>query len=220
MDLWSSQDAAHRLGLSTRRVRALARAGGLKAHKIGSRWIFEPVSSAREPRAGRPVSAAIGWAILALLSGARPDGVHPSALSRLKRRMRDFEWVLRSLQYGEARAQVVRWRVLPADIPRILTQHGLVLTGLSAITGEIDLVASSEEVDAYVSSDVIRTIERKFQPAKEPDEPNLTLRVPNQPWILAFSRAPLAVVAADLLLGPDARAVRAGKEALRRLIHG
>ena len=181
MNLWSSQDAAHRLGLSTRRVRALASAGRLKAHKLGSRWILEPVSAAREPRAGRPVSAAIGWAILAVLSGARPDGVHPSALSRLKRRLRDLEWVLRSLQYGEARARVVRWRVLPADIPKILTEHGLVLTGLSAITREIDLVPSSEEIDAYVTSDVIRKIERQFQPVKEPDQPNLTLRVPNQP---------------------------------------
>ncbi len=219
MDLWSSQDAAHRLGLSPRRVRALARAGKLKAHKIGSRWILEPVSAAREPRAGRPVSAAIAWAILALLSGARPDMVHPSALSRLKRRMRDLEWVLRSLQHGEPRARVVHWRVLPADIPRILKKRGLVLTGLSAITREIDLVPSSEEVDTYVSSDMIRAIERQFQPAKEPDQPNLTLRVPNQPWILGFSRAPVAVVSADLLLSPDARAVRAGREALKRLVH-
>ncbi len=219
MDLWSSQDAAHRLGLSPRRVRALARAGRLKAYKIGSRWILEPVSATGEPRAGRPVSAATAWAILALLNGARPDGVHPSALSRLKRRLQDVEWVLRSLQYGEARARVVRWRVLPADIPRILTKPGLVLTGLSAITREIDLVPSSEEVNAYVTSDVIRTIERQFQPEKEPDQPNLTLRVPSQPWILAFSRAPLAVVSADLLLSPDARVVRAGREALRRLVH-
>jgi excisionase family DNA binding protein len=219
MDLWSSQDAANRLGLSARRVRALARAGRLKAHKIGSRWILEPVSAAREPRAGRPVSASIGWAILALLSGARPAGLHPSALSRLKRRLRDLEWVLRSLQYGEARARVVRWRVLPADIPKILAEYGLVLTGLSAITEEIDLLPSSGEVDAYVTSAVIRKIERQFQPAKEAGQPNLTLRVPNQPWILAFSRAPLAVVSADLLLSPDARAVRAGRDALRRLVH-
>ena len=220
MDLWSSQDAAHRLGLSSRRVRALAAGGKLKAHKIGNRWIFEPVSAVREPRAGRPVSAAIAWAILALLSGARPGGVHPSALSRLKRRLRDLEWVLRSLQYGEARARVVRWRVLPADIPKILAKRGLVLTGLSAITRAIDLVPSSEELDAYVTSDVMRTIERQFQPSKKSDEPNLTLRVPNQPWVLAFSQAPLAVVSADLLLSPDARAVRAGREALRRLVHG
>lgn len=219
MDLWSSQDAAHSLGLSARRVRALASAGRLKAHKVGSRWILEPVSVAREPRAGRPVSAAIGWAILALLSGARPVGVHPSALSRLKRMLRDPEWVVRSLQYGEARGRVVRLRALPADIPRILTQHGPVLTGLSAITKEIDLVPSSEEVDGYVTEGVLRKIQRQFQPAKEPDQPNLTLRVPNQPWILTFSRAPLAVVSADLLLSPDARAVRAGREALRRLVH-
>lgn len=41
---------------------------------------------------------------------------------------------------------------------------------------------------------------RQFQPAKESDQPNLTLRVPNQPWILKFAQASLAVVSADLLL--------------------
>lgn len=219
MKLWSSKDAAEALGVSTQRIRALAHAGRLKAHKVGSRWIVEPALDKREPRSGRPVSSVVAWAILAELSGARPDWVHPSALSRLRRRLRDPEWVIQSLQHSQPRARVVLWRALPADLPRIIKRAAIVPAGLSVITKEIDLVPSSGEIDAYVDSNMLRLIEKQFRPAKESDEPNLTLRVPSLPWILSFSRAPLAVVSADLLLSPDQRVSRAGREALRKLIH-
>lgn len=218
MNLLSSEDAAAALGLSTRRVRALARAGRLKAHKVGNRWLLEPVS-AREPRPGRPLTSAAAWATLAALTGERPGWIHPSALSRLKRRMGSREWVLRSLSNSESRALVVHWRALPSDIPKILKKPGLVLTGQCATSGEIDLFPSSDEIDAYVSSDVLRMIELQFRPAKKSDQPNLTLRVPNQPWILTFERAPMAVAAADLLLSPDPRVARAGSEALKKVLH-
>jgi hypothetical protein len=133
--------------------------------------------------------------------------------------MRDHEWVLQSLQHSQARARVVRWRALPADLPKILRKATIVRTGLSALTKEIDIVPTRDEIDAYVEGNMLSFIEKQFQPAKESDEPNLTLRVPTQPWILAFSRTPLAVICADLLLGPDPRVSRAGREALRKLLH-
>lgn len=219
MRLWSSRDAAQALGISVQRVRALSGAGRLSARKVGSRWLVEPVSAVREPRAGRPLSSACAWAILAELSGARPDWVHPSALSRLRRRMRDQEWVLRSLRHSEARAEVVHWRALPADLPRILTTGVFVRTGLSAVSEEIDIVSSGDGVDAYVAQSTLSLIKRRFQPATNSDEPNLTLRLPTQPWVLSLTLAPPAVVAADLLLSPDPRVARAGREAVRKLFH-
>jgi hypothetical protein len=72
---------------------------------------------------------------------------------------------------------------LPSDIPKIQEKVHLVLTGQSAVAGEIDLVSPSDEIEEYVSGDVPRLIERQFRPAKESDQPNLTLRGPNQPWI-------------------------------------
>jgi Helix-turn-helix domain len=218
MELWSSQDAARALRLTPRRIRALARAGRLKAHKVGNRWLVEP-TTAREPRHGRPPTPAIGWAILAVLSGERPNWLHPSALSRLKRWMRSTEWTIEALKRSKARARIVRLRALPSDIPKILKKPGMVRTGLSAITDEVDLVPSSGEIDAYVSNDVLRMIERQFKPARESDQPNLTLRLPNQAWILKFKRAPLAVVCADLLLSADPRVVRAGVEGLKKVLH-
>ncbi len=217
MQLWSSEDAARRLGLSSRRVRALARAGRLEAHKVGARWLVE-LAAAREPRPGRPVSSGTAWAMLAAVSGELPGWIHPSALSRLRRRMIDHAWVLESLKRSAARARIVRWRVLPSDIPKILGMPGLVLTGHSAVTDAVDLVPSSGELDAYVKLDTLRSIERQFRPAKAPGQPNLTLRVPTHPWVLGFRQAPVAVVAADLLLSPDARASRAGRDALRKAL--
>ena len=218
MKLWSSKDAAESLGVSVQRVRTLARTGRLEARKVGSRWVMVAPPGKRDPRSGRPVSSAIAWAMLAELSGARPTWVHPSALSRLRRRLKDPEWVSRSLQHSQARARVVRWRALPADLPKSLKKAGIVPTGLSAVTGEIDIVPSSGKIDAYVDHNMLALVEKQFRPAKESDEPNLTLRVPTLPWILAFSRAPLAVVSADLLLSGDPRVVRAGREALRKLL--
>ena len=133
--------------------------------------------------------------------------------------MRNHEWVLQSLQHSEARARVVRWRALPSDVPKILEKATIVRTGLSAVTEEIDIVPARDGIDAYVDRNVLGLIEKQFQPAKESDEPNLTLRVPNQSWILAFSPAPLAVICADLLLSPDPRVSRAGREALKKLLH-
>ena len=202
MELWSSQDAARALRLTSRRIRALARAGRLKAHKVGNRWLVEPTTD-RESRPGRPPTPAVAWAILSMQSGERPDWLHPSAVSRLKRRMRNTEWTIDALKNSQSRAWIVRLRALPSDIPKILKKPGMVLTGLSAITDEVDLVPSSEEIDAYVSNDVRRMIERQFKPARESDQPNLTLRLPNRAWILKFKRAPLAVVCADLLLSAD-----------------
>ena len=181
---------------------------------------MEPVPGKREPQSGRPMSSAIAWALLAELSGARADWVHPSAMSRLRRRLGEPEWVLRSLQRSQARGRIVRWRALPSDLPKIRTKAAIIPTGLSAVTREIDIVGSSDEIDAYVDRDMLGLIERQFRPAKESVEPNLTLRVPSQPWILSFSRAPLAVVSADLLLSPDSRVSRAGGEALRKLLYG
>ncbi len=213
MRFWSSEDAARRLGLSARRVRALARAGRVKAHKVGTRWLLE-LTEAREPRPGRPVSSATAWAMIAVLGGERPDWIHPSALSRLRRRMNDRDWVLASLKGSAARARIVHWRVLPSDLPRIRRKAGLVLTGTSAANEALDLVPSSTELDAYVNVDALRSIDQRFSPAKAADQPNLTLRVPTHPWILTFRQAPVAAVGADLLLSREPRASRAGRHLL------
>src|SRR5438132_681934 len=102
MNAWSVPDAAKELGLSEQRVRALAQAGRLGARRVGHRWLLE-----EDPRQvqrfgpGRPLSAGSSWAILALLSGDSPDWIHPSARSRLRRRLKDAAWLEAALSRGD-----------------------------------------------------------------------------------------------------------------------
>jgi len=104
--------------------------------------------------------------------------------------LRDVEWSIRVLATSQARARIERLRVLPPDIGKIAAEMTEVPTGLSALTKE-------------------------FDPAPGSPDSNLTLRVPNRQWVLVHPRAPLAVVAADLLDSPDARVSRAGRDFLQ-----
>jgi excisionase family DNA binding protein len=216
MQQMSTDEAARSMGISRQRVRVLAREGRLNARKIGHRWIVEAPLGDRSPRSGRPLSAASAWAGLALLEGEKPRWVPVTALSRLRRRVRDIEWLIRVLRASEPRSRIERLRVLPSDLRKITSEMSVVATGLSAISREFDLMPGGEGLDAYISADGLRRLKRRFRPAPGGRDSNLTLRIPAVAWVLGFSQAPLAVVAADLLDSLDARAARAGRDVLRK----
>jgi len=221
MAILSSCEAARALGISVQRVRVLARAGRLPAGKVGHRWVVERLPPGdRERRSGRPLSSDSAWAALALISGLRPRWIHASSVSRLRRRLQNAEWTLRELERSQARAKVERLRFLPSDLAKIRAEGGLVLTGLSALTSEFDIVEVHDRIDAYVNAGKLKSLKQRYRPDPGAPEANVTLRVPNRSWILAFPRAPGAVVAADLLEDQDARVSRAGRDALQRLLHG
>lgn len=216
----SVREAARRLGVSERRVRAMARAGRLPARKVGSSWILDE-DLGRRSGAGRPLSARNAWALLALLSGASPEWVHPSVRSRLRRGLWDADWLVRALERSEARSVVHRWRVLPGDLDSIAREVWLVRSGLSANDPALDVVPLSSELDAYVRANSLKKIERRFRPNQSPSNPNLVLRVPSVPWILEQQlAAPAAVVAADLLSSDEPRVARAARRLLRELARG
>ncbi len=220
MKEWSSTGAAAELGVSTQRIRALARAGMLDARKVGGRWLLASLPDKdRRARAGRPLSAASAWALLAELSHMPPRWIHASARSRLRGRLTEPEWVLEALLRSQLRFRVVKWRVLPADLQRIRGKEGLVKTGLSAVSTEIDIVPAAALLDAYVDRETLGLIQKRYRPDTSPAEVNLILRVPSHPWILSFNVAPPAVAAADLLMSSDPRTVRAARESIRKLIH-
>jgi excisionase family DNA binding protein len=56
MDYISTQDAAHRLGISPRRVLALITQGRLPAAKLGRDWMIDPkdLEKVRDRPTGRP----------------------------------------------------------------------------------------------------------------------------------------------------------------------
>lgn len=221
MGIVSSHEAARALGISVQRIRALARAGRIAATKVGHRWVVErPSPGARERRGGRPLSPHSAWAILALISGYHPVWIDASSVSRLRRRLRDTQWALRALERSQARAKIGRFRFLPSDLTKLREEPGLVLSGLSALTPDFDVVEAHDRIDAYVDAQKLAFLKRRYRPAPAAADTNVTLRVPSQPWILAFRRAPAAVVAADLLEDQDVRVSQAGRDVLRRLLDG
>lgn len=214
MPEYSVREAARMIGVSPQRVRAMLDAGRLQGRKVGRAWLVsDPQRLDRRP-GGRPLSAASAWALLALLVGDVPEWVDPAVVSRLRRRVRQGG-VVRVLRQSAPRARLHRWRVLPRDIHKLVSEFPLVPSGLSAGHPELDVVSVGHELDAYVDARHVRRIERRFRPDRSSERPNVILRVPSHRWILErFDRAPPPVVAADLLLSDDPRVARAAMRLL------
>ena len=216
MDLISVDQAAQALGVTPRRVRALIASRRLPAVRVGRNWALDRslLRSYGRRRGGRPINAHNAWALLALLSGSPAPWVDVFSRSRLKRRVLNREWLEEALRFSEPRSAVYGWRLLPSDLPK-LQDYGLVSSGLAARIPGLDIVTMDNAIDGYVSSKALAQIDKKLQPAKSPDNPNVVLRIPLQPWILSQGPvAPAAVVAADLLAHPDSRVARAGRKLL------
>ncbi len=84
----SVHDAAERLGLSDRRVRALIESGRLGARRVGRDWMIDPgaLASVEGERApGRPLSARSAWAELL---GERPAPRAEASMMRSRYRAR------------------------------------------------------------------------------------------------------------------------------------
>lgn len=128
-----------------------------------------------------------------------------------------------ALARAQPRARLHSWRVLPSDLPKLREDRRLVPTGLAADHPSIDVRYQPERdgVDAYVSGDDLSALERRLQPEQHSLVPNLLLRIPREEaWILEEERAPMPVVAADLLDHRDPRVRRAARAALSRIASG
>src|SRR5713101_3124423 len=219
MNLMSVDQAARALGVSPRRVRALIGSKRVSAVRLGRSWALDRslLRSHARRRSGRPISADNAWALLALLSGSEASWADVFSRSRLKRRLLNREWPGKALESSEPRSAIYNWHILPSDLPK-LKDYGLVRSGLAAEIPGLDIVPMDNVMDGYVSSNALAQIEKKLQPAKSPDNPNVVLRVPSQAWVLSQGPvAPTAVVAADLLAHPDSRVARAGRKLLQAI---
>src|SRR5438874_15681 len=185
MDLMSVHQAAQALGVSPRRVRALIGSNRVPAVRLGRSWALDRSLLRSHGRriSGRPISADNAWALLALLSGSEAPWADVFSRSRLKRRLLNREWLSKALESSEPRSAIYSWRILPSDLPK-LKDYGLVRSGLAAHVPGLDVVPMDDAIDGYVSSKALAQIEKKLKPAKSPDNPNVLLRLPSQPWVL------------------------------------
>lgn len=218
------EEAARHLRLTPSRVRALIASGGLRAEKVGGRWLVEwdsVLARERSPGAvGRPLSARNAWALLLLASGDDlPPRFDQHARWRISQTLDRHHLVdLRSRLDGRARVHHL-W-ALPGELRPLRAEEDLVLTASSA-AGALELgLLAPDTVDAYVPAERMEAVASEY--GLEPVasyEANVILRtVPDDAWLLENRRiAPRAAVGLDLASYPDSRSARVGAEVLAEL---
>jgi len=218
----SIREAARRLQLSPRRVRALALAGRIPARRIDERqWVVDvdaaQLAAYARNAPGRPLSARSCWALLALADGHEPAaGLSASERARAHRRARALADV--PVGWLAGRASVRRLVAHRGVLERLTHEARLVLAGASAAQHHgADLIAL-ERVEAYVREAELAPLlaDYALRPALAGAE-NVLLRVPTPAWPFdpASRFAPAAVVGVDLVDAADDRSVRAGRALLR-----
>jgi hypothetical protein len=144
-------------------------------------------------------------------------GMSPSARSRVRSRLKRTSPLTLAPRL-RGRAIIHHLRADPADLGLIADEPRLVLTGMStAGVHEFDIVAP-DALEAYLPASELRGLMRKY--FLEPSaRPNITFRVVHGAWPFPpeLRIAPRVIAALDLLDNNDARASRAGKQALEEL---
>ena len=207
------------LGISTRQVARLARAGELTVSRtVGGALLVDGASVHRLARhgrhTGRPWTAATAWAALALLSGERADWLDKSAMSRLRHRLRassasEVCWMTRR------RARVHRMRGWGKDA-------GLLHSGVSAsrdhaMSKLFDLTAVERGADGYVCASNFADVVKKLGLIDDVDG-DVTVRVVPDDAGYAVEHVLTAAVAVDLAESLDTRESASGTRVLEDLL--
>jgi excisionase family DNA binding protein len=217
------QETAKRLGVSSRRVRALAKSRQLAGEASRRLLLLDPAEVERLAQTERPghrtLEPANAWALLALASGDPSlapslDALSPSARSRLRKRLREAS-LLDLVPLLRKRAEV-RWlHADDADIEAITAESGVVATGVSVANAYSFDIAAPRTAELYATAQRAARLTRTY--ALEPSpRANVVLRVVSAAWPFApdVARAPSLVAAVDLADSPDQRTARAGREYL------
>jgi hypothetical protein len=214
-------DAAHHLGVSEQRVRAMISAGLVEAEKAAGVWWIPAASLARlasSPRqGGRPLSAASAWALLLLASSEPAEWASPKVRWRVAGALKEHGLVG---AFGKLsrRAKRRAYEAHGAELRRLAASDDLMLGGVSAAGVHQLGLQGGDEAEAYVAASMAEKIAKRHGLAAG-SEPNVVLRaVPDDVWTLVRRPvAPIAAVLADLAEHPDARARRVAQEQARRL---
>jgi len=198
----------------------MARAQQLEADKIAGRWLIHRASLDRRQDAdivdGRPYSAANAWALLCLSDGLPVDWVSPSALSRLRSKLRSHG-LLALAPRLRARAHRLSFRAHPSALQRIAQEPEVVKSGVSAAFEAGSDIQAAEELEAYVSAARVDALASRYH-LEPSDRPNLVLHVVGDDLPFAWENCVgRACIAIDLLESDDPRSRRAARELLERL---
>lgn len=216
------REAAERIGVSQRRVRAMIAAGQLDAEKAQGRWLIEQGSLDRvadiSRRAGPPWSPVLAWAYLLYRDGDPHalDGLSRVSRHRVARRAGASLGLDELAALAARRAESWRCRAHPSVIDELL-EAGTV-SGLSA-AGALGVgvgVRPGEHADVYLPKSLAQQLvdELALSPARGADVNAIVRSVPESAWRLDYRDvAPLLAVALDMAEHADVRS----REAAARL---
>lgn len=219
----SASDAAKRLGVVPSRVRKLADEGQISGKLVGRQWVFEAADidkwQDQHKAVGRPLSEASSFGLLFELSGCRASWLDSVARWKVLHSQAAKDPNL-LVARSRRRAERLELRAHPSDLPRILSEQGVVRGGVSAVRDHgIGLVAS-ELVEIYVDRTRASNLRRKYS-LVESGSPNVILHVvADLPAVLREEAMPLGVVFVDLAESGEPRAVAASRRVWSRLARG
>lgn len=222
----SAAEAAQRLRVSPRRVRALLESGRLEGRRVAGRWLVSSDQVERRqsapPAAGRPLSPAAAWHVLAVLSKAEEflSGLAPPVRSRARaraaelRRQQPPDIAARWRSMLASRARISEFYAHPGVVRALLDDRRIVRSGISAAHdyGANLMVAGGAE--GYIRSRDLPGISADYALNPEPgSRANVRLHVVEDDdgsWLFSQPAAPVAVVAADLMERDGPREQAAG----------
>ena len=232
MDVLSTEEAAARLGVSSRRVRALIEQGDLEATQVGRSHLIQAESLARlsiNRASGRSLSARTSWVALLSDIGTRDfDEIAGIAglwrservrvLSQRERRVEDWSWLARR------RAATKRYAIRDAYLTRLLADRRVVRSGLSAIREhDVDLTVHTGSAEVYVDQKLASDLPNDYLLRADALGAVIVHAVDTDALLGRFGVCAVmtaATVGVDLAESDDVRTRRAGYELLERVLRG
>ena len=225
----SVAEAAQRLQVSPRRVRALLEDGRLQGRQVAGRWLLPSRAVDHRQRAapasGRPLSPASAWHALAILAKADdfishlPAPVKSRARGRAEalRNISPSAEVARRWQSALARrAEIYEYYAHPSVLQRLLDDPAVVRSGISAVGDHGAGLMVLSGAEGYVLSRDLPHLESKYalNPNIDAAQANVRVHVVADDraaeWLFLHRVAPAAVVAADLVERDSSRDRAAG----------
>lgn len=203
----SVTEAAGRLGVTERRVRAMLKNGKLDGQKVGGRWLVElGEGKVSAPRLGiRPLSVRSCWTLILAVgpSSPAPPGFVPTPSeryrlkARLQRLRREDSPAALLRAWLPKRAARVPLHANPADVADLRADRRIALSGVSHPAAGL-LVG--HELEAYVAADDVDQLCADYLlVAPRPGSPaNVILHVLREGARLVDGAVPLLAAAADL----------------------
>lgn len=220
----SPAEAAARLKISERRVRALLREGRIPGQMVGGRWVIEEIDLARYRTAGlsgRPLSEQSAWQLirharnLAAHSPANLD-LSPIERHRLNQRLRRLRESSDPLNLVTSllarRAEKIELSSSPEDLAELRQDPRIRLSGVSHPDSGL---LSNLEVEAYLSHEDLDAFIKDWFLVRAPagQRPNVVLHVAE----VVPEELPPLLIAADLAERPGIREQEAAREIIRNL---